>query len=94
MHNWTYNENEACVGQAFKSFVIERDYDYEFVINKLYYHFEGAITKGSIRMKLQNIKFLFNKYNIPNTLCLTALSEFSYDNELAFIAICKKYSKL
>ena len=93
-HSWTYQENEFCVEQAFKSFVIERDYDYEFVINKLYHHFEGAITKGSIRMKLQNIKYLFNKFNVPNTLTLTALYEVSSYNEQAFTAICKKYSKL
>lgn len=94
MHNWTYEENEFCVEQAFKSFVIEKEYDYEFVITKLYIHFDGAIEKNSLRMKLQNIKYLFNKYNIPNTLCLGKLGHVAYDNELAFIALSKKYSKI
>lgn len=94
MHNWTYQENEICVEQAFKSFVIERDFDYKFVVTKLYIHFDGAISKNSIKMKLQNIKYLFNKYKIPNTLSLDELSNVAYDNELAFITIGKKYSKI
>lgn len=92
-HSWTYDENEFCVEQAFKSFVIEKEYDYQFAVTKLYIHFGSTIKKSSLKMKLQNIKYLFNKYNIPNTLCLSELSNASEDNEKAFIAICKKYSK-
>ena len=94
IHSWSYEENEICVTQAFRSFVIEKEYDYKLVITKLYLHFNGAIKKSSIKMKLQNIKYLFNKYNIPNTLCISELKNASDDNEFAFITICKKHSML
>ncbi|MDE5943362.1 MAG: hypothetical protein K2H30_04050 [Clostridia bacterium] len=91
IHNWTFEENRYCVEQAFENFVINKENDFETVIFKLYLHFDGAIKKGSLKMKLQNIKYLFNKYNVPNTLYLGELQNTSEDNEYAFIAVCKKY---
>ena len=93
-HVWSYAENEYCVEEVFKNFVIDNEYDYETVIFRIYIHFDGDIKKSSIKMKLQNIKFLLTKYNIPNTLMLASLENVAYDNELAFLIIAKKYNKL
>ena len=94
IHHWTYYENEYCVEQAFENFVLKKEFDYKSVINKLYIHFDGTIKKSSLKMKLQNIKYLFNKYNFPNTLFISELDNVSEDNEYAFVAVCKKYSKI
>lgn len=92
-HNWTYSENEYCVEEVFKTFVINKEYDFEFIITKLYIHFDGEIKKSSIKMKLQNIKYLLNLNNVPNTLMLAPLENISEDNVYAFFAVAKKYSK-
>lgn len=93
-HNWTYEENEYCVEEVFKHFVINKEYDFETVITKLYIHFEGEIKKSSIKMKLQNIKYMLNTYNIPNTLLITPLQNVSEDNKYSFFVMVKKYNKL
>ena len=58
IHKWTYSENEHCVEEAFKNFVIGKEYDFETLITKLYIHFDGEIKKSSIKMKYNK---LFNK---------------------------------
>ncbi len=91
-HIWTYSENEYCVEEVFKNFVINKEYDNEAIINKLYIHFNGEIKKPSIFKKLQNIKWLLIQYNIPNTLMLKPLEHVSEDNFYAFFATIKKYN--
>lgn len=93
-HSWTYEENEYCVEEVFKNFVIGDEYDFETLITKLYIHFDGEIKKSSIKMKLQNIKYLLIMYNVPNTLTVAALENASEDNEYAFFVIAKKYNML
>lgn len=93
-HNWTYSENEYCVEEVFKNFVIDKEYDYETIITKLFIHFDGAIKKSSIKMKLQNIKWLLIQYNIPNTLMIKPLQNASEDNVFAFFTMIKKYNQL
>ncbi len=83
-----------CVDEVFKHFVINKEYDFETVITKLYIHFEGEIKKSSIKMKLQNIKYMLNTYNIPNTLLITPLQNVSEDNKYSFFVMVKKYNKL
>lgn len=92
-HNWTYSENEHCVEEVIKNFVINKEYDYETIITRLFIHFDGIIKKSSIKMKLQNIKWLLIQYNIPNTLMIAPLQNISQDNIYAFFAIIKKYNK-
>lgn len=91
-HNWNYSENEYCVEEVFKNFVINTEYDYETIITKLFIHFNGTIKRSSIKMKLQNIKWLLIQYNIPNTLMIKPLQNVSNDNVLAFFAAVKKYN--
>lgn len=92
-HQWSYEENEYCVEEVFKNFVINKEYDYNTVITKIYIHFNGALKRSSIKMKLQNIKWLLIQYNIPNTLVLKPLENASDDNLYAFFAVLKKYNK-
>lgn len=91
-HSWTYEENEHCVEEVFKNFVVNKEFDYETIITKLYIHFDGEIKKSSIKMKLQNIKYLLNTYSVPNTLMIAALENASEDNIHAFLVIAKKYN--
>ena len=93
-HIWNYAENEYCVEEAFKNFVINREYDVEFFITKMYIHFDGKISKSSIKMKLQNIKYLLILYNVPNTLALAPLEHVAEDNKYAFFAAAKKYNSV
>lgn len=91
-HSWNREENEYCVEEVFKNFVIGKEYDYETVIFDIYLHFNQSIKMSSIRMKFQNIKHLLNTYQIPNTLSIAPLNHSSVDNEYAFFAIVKKYN--
>lgn len=92
-HNWTYSENKHCVEEVLKNFVINRECDYETIISKLFIHFDGTIKRSSIKMKLQNIKWLLIKYNVPNTLMIAPLQNVSQDNIVAFFATVKEYNK-
>lgn len=93
-HRWTYEENEYCVEQAVKNFVTGNERDCDAVVAEMYLNFDGKIKAGSLKMKLQNIKYLFGKYKIPNTLRLGELENASNYNEIAFLAVCRKYSLL
>lgn len=91
-HIWNYAENEYCIEEVFKNFVINSEYEVATVITTIYIHFDGKISKSSIKMKLQNIKYLLTLCNIPNTLALAPLENASEDNKYAFFAVAKKYS--
>lgn len=91
-HNWTFEENLICTREAIDRFVINRKLDYEDAISKLYVQLDFKIKKSSILMKLENIKYLFKKYNIENSLTLHPLENVSYDNELAFLKLLREYN--
>ena len=93
-HNWTYEEVEYCTEEIFKSFVVNREYDYEILLDKLFIHFDMKIKKGSLKMFLQDIKYLFQKHNIPNTLTISPLTNASSTQVLAFNNMLKKYAKI
>lgn len=91
-HSWTYEENLICTEEAIKQFVINQDMDYEDVISTLYIRLDLQIKKGSIKMKLSNIKYLFEKYKIKNTLMIAPLNNASEDNEMALRQLMRRYN--
>lgn len=91
-HNWTYYEVQYCIDRIFESFVINREYDYEILMDKLYIHFDMKIKKGSLRMFFSNIKYLFNQHNIPNTLMIAELKNASLTARECFEIALKKHN--
>lgn len=94
MHNWTYDEVQYCVDEIIKTFVVNKEYNYEVLLDKLFIHFDMKIKKGSLKMFFSNIKYLLNKYNIQNTLSIAELKNVSQNAVFAFNAVLKKYSNI
>ena len=93
-HNWTYEEVEYCTEELFKSFVINREYDYEILLDKLFIHFDMKIKKESLKMFFQDQKHLFQQNNVPNTLTISPLTNASSTHKLAFNNMLNKYAKM
>lgn len=93
-HDWSYEEVEYCAEEIFKSFVINRDYDYEILLDKLYIHFDMKIQKGSLKMFFSNQKGLFIENKIHNTLMISPLSNSSLSHRVAFKKLIEKYKEL
>ena len=91
-HRWTFEENVICTEEAIKRFVINHELDYEDVVSVLYIRLDLKIKKGSIKMKLSNIKYLFEKYKIKNSLMIAPLNNASEDNEIALFQLMRKYN--
>lgn len=91
-HDWDYYEVQYCIDRIFESFVINREYDYEILLDKLYIHFDMKIKKGSLKMFFSNVKYLFNQNNIPNTLMISELKNASLTAKAAFEIALKKYN--
>jgi len=93
-HNWTYEEVEYCTEELFKSFVVNRELDYEILLDKLFIHFDMKIKKGSLKMFFQDQKHLFLINNVPNTLTISPLTNASSTHIQAFNKMFNKYAKI
>lgn len=92
-HDWDYEENQYCVDRIFEYFVMNRQYDYEILLDELYVHFDMKIKRTSLKMFLSNVKHLFNEYNIPNTLEIAELTNISFNTKYAFSVAMKKFNE-
>ena len=92
-HDWSYDEILYCTNEIFNSFVLNRETDYEILIDKLFIHFDMKIEKGSLRMFFSNQKNLFTKNNVPNTLTIAPLTNASSQHVIAFNALLKIYAE-
>ena len=93
-HRWTYKENALCCRVCLDEYVIYKSHeDINETTNKLSKELPD-IKISSIKMKIQNIKFLFEEYGIENTLNTQYLSSCSAMNREAFINEAKKMGVL
>ena len=83
-HIWTMEEDELCCRKYLELYVIAHS-------NKGLYQFVEElsaimpeISKGSLRMKTQNIKQLCIEHCIPDSLTVKPLSQYSKQNATAF----------
>ena len=90
-HNWDYYENQYCVNRIFECFVLNRDYDYQSLLDELYIHFDTRIKKESLKMFFSNIKYLLNQKKIPNSLYIGELRNVSLTAKYAFEIALKRY---
>ena len=81
---YTSEEDELCCRKYFEMFVIAHS-------NKSLYQFVEElsailpeISKGSLRMKTQNIKQLCIEHRLPDSLIAKPLSQYSMQNASAF----------
>ena len=90
-HDWTYEEVLYCTNEIFNSFVLNRELDYQILLDKLYFYFNMKIDKGSLKMFFSNQKHLFIENNVPNTLFIAPLTNASAQHVIIFNALVKGY---
>lgn len=92
-HNWTYEEVYYCTKRIVECFVINRELDYNILLDELFIYFDMKIKKGSLKMFFSNTKHLFTMYNIPNTLTISELTNYSQMEHAALIELLQEYNK-
>ncbi|MBO7053513.1 MAG: hypothetical protein J6W27_03720 [Alphaproteobacteria bacterium] len=81
-HRWTYEEDKFCVEKYFEHYVWHTKIGN--VINEIQHQYPH-LKEGSVRMKIQNIKYLINEQgNIQDTCPLNPLENASQQNRRAF----------
>ena len=91
-HSWGYKEDFCCCKEIIENYVIKR---YEAItpetiandVKKQY----SDLKISSIIMRFQNIKYLLERNNIPNTLKIKSLEHYANQTEQAFVDACKQY---
>ncbi|MBQ8833715.1 MAG: hypothetical protein IJ001_02160 [Oscillospiraceae bacterium] len=91
-HSWTFEEDGLCCDAFFKVYVIQKSNmplsDFVRLLSlKL-----PAIKAGSLRLKVQNIKQLALEYGIENSLKAAASTNYSKQNQSAFVSVMKQYA--
>ena len=94
MHQWESNEDLACTKVVFEYFVIDKK-DFavwiDVLVKRISKQFDGKLSEFSIFRKIQNTKYLLDKYNIKNTITVKGLEHYSYHNNLAFQYYALRY---
>ena len=87
-HHWTYGENYKCCEKFIDKYVIEKSYEnIDVLVSNLM--IITHIKQSSIKMKLQNIKYLFKEYKIKDTAPISYLPNVSEENRRAFLDVIK-----
>ena len=83
-HTWTDNDEIVCCSEYLKYSLRSIELkDYNIILEKLY-KLLPEIKKSSLKMKLQNIKYLCILNNIPDFTRLKPLSNASIKNQNVF----------
>jgi len=84
IHRWTFEEDRICCEKFLEYYVVKKsDMDTAQFIELLSKEVPD-VTSGSLRMKVQNIKYLVNRAGFEDTSTLTWLSQCSMQCEKAF----------
>lgn len=85
-HNWTAQEEEQCCREVLLEYVSPKSTPSCSVTDFITYLQSKLpqIEKGSIRMKIQNIKSILEEAHIPNRLEISKLDNYSLLNLEAF----------
>ena len=84
IHRWTFDEDKICCKRFLEYYVIKKsDMDTAEFIDILGKEVPD-VSSGSLRMKIQNIKYLTNKAGFEDSSTLTCLSQHSMQCERAF----------
>ncbi|WP_405335466.1 hypothetical protein [Fibrobacter sp.] len=85
-HTWTLSEEQLCCKEVLLEYVKPSEHEpkptnqfIDYLLAKL-----PSIERGSIRMKIQNIKSILEEYRIPNRLDISCLDNYSLLNLEAF----------
>lgn len=82
-HRWSLEEDKYCCEICVKYYVTEKaNMPVEDLVRDLTTHFSD-IPANSLRMKIQNIKQLFEEGGIDNTLRTKPLANYSRQNKKA-----------
>ena len=90
MHRWTYEEDLFCCERYVENY-IKNHYD----VSAQHFIYElgvelKAISEGSLRMKVQNIKQIVLEENLYDSLNISPLSKYSRQCKQAFNAAMRK----
>lgn len=84
VHRWTMDEDEICCKRFLECYVVEQSkLDTISFLQRLSKEVP-AISEGSLRMKIQNIKYLTTLAGLQDTSTIKGLSQYSSQCERAF----------
>ena len=92
MHHWTYDEDELCCKEYFKTYVDEKS---AMPLNDFVRHLAlklPDIPKNSLRRKVHNIKNLSLEAGLEDSLQSKPLSNCSQQNRRAFASIYQPFA--
>ena len=86
-HTWTEKEDVLCCLEYLK-YSLQNIYikEYSPLLDKLSQQLQ-EISRNSIKMKLQNIKYLCEQNKIPDFIDIKSLSNYSQQNEYLFLLV-------
>lgn len=83
-HRWTVAEDEICCQRFLECYVVEKNNLDTVQFLQMLAKEVPDISEGSLRMKVQNIKYLAVQAGLKDTSALTCLSQYSLQCEKAF----------
>lgn len=95
MHDWMIDEDLVCTKTVFEYFVIDKkDFSVwiDVLVKRISKQFDGKLSEVSIFRKIQNTKYLLDKYKIENTITVKALEHFSEQNLASFQYYALRYN--
>ena len=90
VHRWTMEEDMICCKKFLECYVVNQSNIDTVQFLKMLAKEVPAVSEGSLRMKIQNIKYLSERAGIKNTCMLRWLSQYSMQCERAFYQVLKE----
>lgn len=90
--NWSYEDNKICSRAVIEYFVTGKNAPEISDVISLIKTQCPHLREESIKMKLQNIKYLLEKWYIPNSLTLSPLENASEDSIKALDECLKEFN--
>lgn len=90
VHRWTMEEDMICCKKFLECYVVNQSNIDTVQFLKMLAKEVPEVSEGSLRMKIQNIKYLSERAGIKNTCTLRWLSQYSMQCERAFYQVLKE----
>ena len=90
VHRWTMEEDSICCRRFLESYVLRKDKLDTVRFLQMLAKEVPEIPEGSLRMKIQNIKYLAVREKLHDTSTMKWLSQYSVQCEKAFYQILRE----
>ena len=90
VHRWTMEEDMICCRRFLENYVVNKTNIDTVQFLKMLAKEVPAVSEGSLRMKIQNVKYLSVRAGLKDTLPLKWLSQYSMQCERAFYQVLRE----